>query len=112
MSSKSQSNTKLSVSTKYSDMKVSKKQKVYTGVFPIRGATYNDNREVIWLCKYYEPFNVIDESDSKTRQKLWLNCEAYFGRKLMCTWYKQSRRGVPEGEVTGHLIEETEHGRK
>ena len=78
----------------------------------LRGATYNDNREVIWLCKYYEPFNVIDESDSKTRQKLWLNCEAYFGRKLMCTWYKQSRRGVPEGEVTGHLIGETEHGRK
>lgn len=112
MSKKSLTNDELLVSTKPSKKKVSKKQEVYTGVFPIRGATHNDNKEVIWLCKYYEPFNVIDESDSKTRKKYWVNCELYFGRKLQCTWYKQSIRGIPLGEVTGHIIDEIEHGRK
>lgn len=109
MSKKSPANSELAVSKKSPAKKASKKQEVYTGIFPIRGATHNDNKEVIWLCKYYEPFNVIDESDSKTRQKYWVNCDLYFGRKLKCTWYKQSVRGVPLGEVTGHIIEETEH---
>lgn len=109
MSKKSPANSELAVSKKSPAKKASKKQEVYTGIFPIRGATHNDNKEVIWLCKYYEPFNVIDESDSKIRQKYWVNCELYFGRKLKCTWYKQSARGIPIGEVTGHIIEETEH---
>lgn len=78
--------------------------KIYRGKFTITGATYDDNRSVIWCCKFYEPFNVIDESDMKTRQKLWLECEKYFGKELECTWTQQTKRGTPLGEVRGHLI--------
>lgn len=84
----------------------------YEGNFSIRGATYDDDRAVIWLCKYYEPFNVIDTSPLKTRQKLWRECEKYFGKMLHCTWDKQSKRGVPLGTVYGTLVtnEEKENG--
>lgn len=85
---------------------MSKKVSKFTGRFTITGATYDDNRCVIWCCKFYEPFNVIDTSDVKTRQKLWLNCEDYFGKELECEWTQQTKRGTPLGVVYGHLVKE------
>ena len=81
-----------------------KANKIYRGKFTITGATYDDERRVVWCCKFYEPFNVIDTSDDKTRQKLWLDCHKYFGKELECEWTQQTKRGTPLGEVKGKLV--------
>lgn len=82
--------------------------KYYTGAFKVRGATYDDNqhKRVIWCCKFYEPFNVVDVSDDKLRQKLWRECAKHFGKDLYCVWFKQTKRGAPIGIVYGTLDED------
>ena len=80
--------------------------KSYTGVFKIVGATYDSDGGVVWCCRYYEPFNVIDDSPLPKRKKLWSECESHFGKQIRCVWEKQTRRGTPLGRVTGHIEDE------
>lgn len=76
--------------------------KPYTRYFSIRGATYDDEHRVIWLCRFFgEPFNVIPIDDTKTRQKMWRECDKYFNKYILCEYAEQSKRGVPEGIIRG-----------
>lgn len=75
-------------------------------LFRIVGATYDDNREVIWICKYFEPFNVTPNYDSTTRKKHWKEADKYFGKHLRVQFDKRTKRGVPEGNLIGVSIED------
>lgn len=77
---------------------------VFEDNFRIIGATCNDSKEVIWICKYFEPFNVVPVYSSKVRKKQWIECTKYFGKKIKCYFSKKSRRGVPQGKVYGVAI--------
>ena len=76
------------------------------GLYRVVGATHDDNKEVIWVCKYYEPFNVVSAEDSKTRRKQWIDAEKYFGKMLRVQYDRLSKRGIPEGNVVGIGFEE------
>lgn len=73
----------------------------FTQDFRITGATYDDERQVIWLCKYFEPFNVVPVYDKDTRKKQWKNCEKYFGKYITCSFKEKTSRGVPRGKILG-----------
>ena len=75
----------------------------YSGRFKIVGATHDADKRVIWCCRYYEPFNVVDTSSDTKRKKMWAECDKYIGKYVICTWGKQSKRGVPLDNVTGHV---------
>lgn len=75
--------------------------------FDIRGATYNDNKEVVWLCRFFgEPFEVIPKNSSNTRKKHWKMCDQFFGKKIRAHFEQQDKRGVPLGKVEGSIVEE------
>lgn len=69
--------------------------------FRIVGATCDDNGEVIWLCKYFEPFFVTPNYDSSTRKKHWKEANKYFGKYLHVLFDRRTKRGVPEGNIIG-----------
>lgn len=73
----------------------------YIDNFRIIGATHNDNKEVIWICKYFEPFNVEPVYSSDERKKQWKTCENFFGRKIKTKFFNKTNRGTPVGKVLG-----------
>lgn len=76
--------------------------------FKIRGATHTKDKEIIFCCRWYgEPFNVEPNFDSKTRKKMWLNCESYFDKWLLTSYSDASKVGVPRGEIVGIDIMES-----
>lgn len=73
----------------------------FVDVFKIVGATHNDNKEVIWICKYFEPFNVEPVYDSATRKNHWKMCDQFFGKYIKTKFFNKTSRGTPIGKALG-----------
>ena len=76
-------------------------------VHVIRGATFDNKKEVVWIGRWYgEPFNIKHLGTSAYCTKLWKNCDKFFNKKIDIRSSDLSKRGTPRGIIWGTTIKE------